>query len=99
MSISLISNSFPFVPSLFGTLDTQPCHNQWRDPNTFAPNMAITHTPAPHLLDDFSSTFPSFEPSPSSYNSHRKSGLALLPKPIDMSPLFHLLFHLHHATP
>ncbi|KAM3081659.1 hypothetical protein ACMFMG_005110 [Clarireedia jacksonii] len=58
----------PFLPlspsPLFGTLENQPLHAQWQDQFAVPPHMTTTTTTsAPHLFDEFSSTFPSFETS------------------------------------
>lgn len=61
-----------FSPSpLFGALDPQPSCAQWQNPNAVPSDMVTKRTSAPHLFDEFSSTFPSFEP-PSSAKTRQE---------------------------
>ncbi|KAL2871487.1 fungal specific transcription factor domain-containing protein [Aspergillus lucknowensis] len=56
----------PFSPSpLFGPQMPQCSYAQWQNPSVVSRDMTATHTSAPYLLDEFSSTFPSFESCPS----------------------------------
>lgn len=55
-----------FSPTpLFGTLDSQPSGAEYQAPNTILTDPVTAPTSKPHLFDEFASTFPSFEPSPS----------------------------------
>lgn len=50
---------------LFSMLDSQPSGTEYQAPNTILTDPVTAPTSKPHLFDEFASTFPSFESSPS----------------------------------